>query len=288
MLNKKEDKGIIIFAVGDPQYGRLAYNLAITLKKAGEISITVVRTVRSLSHLSEDKLKYFDHIIDLPDDAPRGCGAKLWAYDLSPYQKTLLLDADMLWLPEKMPGEIFLDLEGIKFTSITEGFSPGEENKMYFFWADVKEIREKYDIKCERLYQWRSEVMYFERCTETKKFFATAKKIFKKPGLNSEKKFAGGTADELAVGIAAGVHNIEPHQYKWKPSYWHLMNNNAFPDLTKLYRDYYLVSFGARFATENSKLLYDRIVKATCYKLGLQHVFPLIAKKEYLRERQHI
>lgn len=287
--NMKQEKGIIIFAVGNPQYGRLAYNLALTLKGAGDCHITLVRSGNSLSHLSQEKFQYFDNIIELPDGAPQSCGAKLWAYDLSPYKKTLLLDADMLWLPEHSVGELFFDLDGVKFTAITEGYAPGDENKMYFFWADVDEIREKYDIKSEKLYQWRSEVMYFEKCDETKAFFKSAKKIYLKPGLKSEKMFANGTADELAIGVAAGVHDIHPHQYKtWKPSYWHLLNNNNFPPFGQLYRDYYLVSFGARFASENSKLLYDRLVKASCYKRGIQHVFPLIAKKEYLKERQTI
>lgn len=282
------EKGFIIFAVSHPQYGRLAFNLALTLKNAGPCNITVVRTERSLNHLNEDQQEIFDNIIDLPSNVPMGCGSKLWAYDISPYKKTILLDADMLWLPEKKPDDLFTQLDGIPFTAITEGYEPGDVNKMYFFWADTNEIREKYDIKSDKLYQWRSEVVYFERSKEVAAFFKTAKKAFIKPGLTSEKLFGDGTADELALVIAAGVHDIHPHQYKWSPSYWHLMNNGQIPEFNKLYRDYWLVSFGARFASQNSKLLYDRLVKAACYKMGLQHVFPLIAKKEYLKARQHI
>ncbi len=283
------EQGVIIIAVGDPQYGRLAYNLALTIKAAGPAHITVVRTSKSLAHLNEQRLNFFDNIIDLPTDAPLGCGAKIWAYDISPYKKTLLLDADMLWLPEKMPGDLFFELDGTPFTAITEGYDPGDVNNAYFFWANPAEIRERYTITADKLYQWRSEVMYFERCAQTRAFFTTAKKVYRKPMLTSEKLFANGTADELAIGVAAGVHNMHPHKYKWSPSYWHLLNGSNFPGLGTLYANYWLVSFGARWATENSKNIYNRLVKAACYKIGgVQHVFPLISKKEYLKERQHI
>lgn len=277
-----------MFACGHQNYGRLAYNLCLTLKNAGDCHITVVRTERSLNHLSNEQLSYIDNIIDLPDGVPVGCGAKLWAYDLSPYKKTLLLDADMLWLPNKTPTELFSELDGVSFTSITEGYEPDDINKMYFFWANPDEIKEKYKIASDRLYQWRSEVMYFERSKEIAAFFKTAKKAYLKPGLLSEKKFGEDTADELALVIAAGVHDIHPHQYKWAPSYWHLLNNGNIPEFGKLYREYWLVSFGARFASLNSQNLYNRLVKAACYKTGMQHVFPLIAKKEYLKNRQNI
>lgn len=283
-----KEKGILIFSVGHPQYGRLAYNNALTLKNAGQCNIAIVRTENSLNHLSIEQQEIFDYIIDLPDGVPVGCGAKMWAYDISPFEKTILLDADMLWLPEKKPDQLFDELEGVSFTAITEGYDPGDVNKLYFFWANVDEIREVYPIESDRLYQWRSEVMYFERSEQIEDFFATAKAAYLSPNLKSEKSFGEVTADELALVIAAGVHDIHPHQYKWWPSYWHLMNNGQIPEFGKLYREYWLVSFGARFASQNSKQLYDRLVKAACYKMGVQHVFPLIAKKEYLKSRQHI
>ena len=286
------EKGFIIFAVAHPQYGRLAWNLALTLKNAGPCHVTVVRTERSLNHLNESQQEIFDNIIDLPDNVPMGCGAKLWAYDISPYEKTLLLDADMLWLPQKTPSELFAELNGVSFTAITEGYhnydGAHDINKMYFFWADPDEVKEKYPVAADRVYQWRSEVMYFERSEEVESFFQTAKAAYLSPGLKSEKSFGEVTADELALVIAAGVHDVHPHQYKWSPSYWHLMNGGQIPEFGQLYRNYWLVSFGARFASSNSKLLYDRLVKAACYKMGVQHVFPLIAKKEYLQSRQKI
>lgn len=290
-MNK--EKGIIFIAAGHPNYGRLAYNLAITIKAASSIPITVVRTDRSLSHLSERQLQLFDQIIDLPADVPIGCGAKLWANKLSPYKKTLLLDADMLWLPKLTPEDMFNSLENIPFTAISEGYwsydgAGNDINPKYFFWAAPEEIAKVYPIKSNKLYQWRSEVMYFEKGELVNKLFATARKVFLSPGLTSIQKYATGVADELGINVACAVHDIHPHEYKWSPSYWHMINGGHIPDFSKLYANHYLVSFGSNVATGNSKDLYNRLVKAACYKLGLQHVFSLQSKRDYLPERNKI
>lgn len=281
------NRGILIFALGHPYYGRLAFNLAVTIKSVENISITVVRTERSLAHLSARQLSVFDQVIDLPEGVPVGCGAKLWANEVTPYAQTLLLDADMLWLPKKQPSELFDQLLGTTFTAITEGYydyETGNHNihPKYFFWADPHEIKEKYKVKSSKLYQWRSEVMYFEKAG---KLFKTAQKVFLNHGLSSHKEYATGVADELGINVGAAVHDIHPHVFNWQPSYWHLMGGGMIPDFQTLYGKWYLMSFGGNTATGASKKMYDRLVKAACYKTGFQHVFALQSKIDYLKER---
>lgn len=278
--------GILIIAVGNPYYGKLAYNLAVSIKSVEDFPVSVVYSGQSLSHLSTAQLSVFNTLIPAKSDMPVGCGAKLWAYDLSPYKKTLLLDADMLWLPERKPSELFKELSEIKFTSITEGYWTKEEkdvNPVYFFWADPVEIAEKY--KVEKVYQWRSEVMYFIKDPLIKRFFRTAQKVFINSGLKTEAVYATGTADELGVNVSAAVHDLHPHRYKWKPAYWHLLNKGQYPDFGTLYSNYYLVSFGSNVASNTSRSFYDRIMKVASYKLGRRHLFPLISKRGLLPER---
>lgn len=168
MLNKT---GILIFACGHPFYGRMAYNLAVTIKAVEpDIPIAVVKTETSLCHLGPSQKNVFDFLIDCPPEVPVGCGCKLWAYDLSPFEETLLLDADMLWLPKRSPYTLIGQLpEDVEFTGITEGYHDYTENqshdvnKNYFFWADCNEIKTKYKIKAEKIYQWRSEVLFFRK-----------------------------------------------------------------------------------------------------------------------------
>lgn len=282
-------KGIIIVAVGHPYYSRLAYNLALTIKAVEkDFPIAVVQSRMSMEHLSATQKQIFDHIIDLPDDAPIGCGSKLWAYQLSPFKETLLLDADMVWLPKKSPSELFNEVKDVDFTGITEGYWTKEEsdiNARYFFWAKPEEIAKVYKTD-NKIYQWRSEVVYFKKNALISKFFKLAQKVFLKPGLSTIGYYAQGVADELGFNVSAAVHNIHPHVYKWQVSYWDRMNGMRMPPFDQMYSCYYLASFGSKDTTGEAKKFYDRIVKAACFKLGIQHIFPLYSKREYLPERQ--
>lgn len=271
--------GICIVAVGHAQYGRMAYNLAMTIKAVENIPIAVLYGGSGLQHLNENQKGIFDYIIEM--DAPQDCGAKLCVYDYSPFSKTLLLDADMLWLPRHKPSELFLELEGFPFTAITEGDSDNPAGH-YFFWGDLEEIRSKY--KVDKVYQWRTEVVYFEKSKKAASLFKLARKIHKNPGLKSVKKFGSGFPDELSINIACAVLGIEPHK-KWQPSYWPKMHRETVPPLTRLYEDYYLFSAGGNTAPPATQTFYNRLVKAQAPKVGRVHMFALQSKYTFLPER---
>lgn len=281
-------KGVIIMATGHPYYGKMAYNLALSIKAVENFPVCVVHSSQSLSHLSEEQRSVFDVLIELPDNVPMGCGSKLWAYDLTPFKETLLLDADMLWLPKRKPSDLFSELKNVDFTSITEGYWSKEEkdknkNPIYFFWADPNEISEVY--KVDKVYQWRSETIFFKKSELVEDLFKTAQRVFVNPNLKTEAAYATGTADELGLNVAAAVHDIHPHVYKWKPAYWHLLNKGAYPGFSELYSNYYLVSFGSNMASSISRQFYDRIMKVACMNTGKAHVFPLISKRGTIPER---
>lgn len=281
-----KEKGIVIIATGHPYYGRMAYNLALTVKAVEEFPVAVIYSGRALDHLSERQLSVFTDIISVPEDVPLRVATKLWINELTPFKKTLLLDADMLWMPKRKPSELFDELKEVEFTGITEGYYESEENKdinpLYFFWADPSEIQSVY--KTGKVYQWRTEVLYFKKSAKTDKLFRFAQKVFQNPKLKSIKMYADMIPDELAVNVSASVNGIEPHQFRWMPAYWHRLNGNVMPDIQAIY-SYYLVSFGSNNASGTVKKFYDRLMKAAAYKTGVQHLFPLHSKKSFLPER---
>lgn len=274
-------KGIVIVASGHPQYGRMAYNLAITIKAVEDFPVAVLHSGRGLAHLNDQQKGIFDYIIEI--DGPESCGAKLCAYDNTPFTHTLILDADMLWLPKKTPSELFQEMEGVKFTAISEGNSD-EPASHYFFWADLAEIRTKY--KVDKVHQYRTEVMYFEKCKEVKAMFKDAKKIHTKPGLLTIKKFAGGVPDELSVNIAAAIHGLEPHKERWRPSYWPKLHRETVLPLAQLYAEYFLFSAGGNTAPQATQTFYNKLVKAQAPKIGRVHLFALQSKYSFLPERE--
>jgi hypothetical protein len=274
-------KGIIIVATGNAHYGRLAYNLAVSIKSVEDFPIAVLYNGSALSHIGSHQIGVFDYVIEMDEWIAANQGSKMYCADYTPFSESLLLDADMLWLPNRKPSELFEELKDVDFTGITEG-KDTEPAKNYFFWADVGEIREVYGVAGD-IYQWRTEVVYFNE--KGKEIIRKANEITNNPRLKSIKLFAYTVADELGINIAAAMAGVAPHVYKWKASYWHLMNGNIIPEPKKLYDEYYLLSLGGNVSSGTIRKFYDSIMKASCYKLELQHVFPLKSKREYLKER---
>lgn len=272
--------GILIVATSLPGYGNLAYNLACSIRSVDTtIPIAVVWSERSLSHLTPEQAEIFTHKIQLPQLYRTGFGVKLHLDELTPFDKTLCLDADMLWLG-KEPAALFAELEGTSFTCITEGDSD-KPNKKYYFWAEPQEIKEAYGV--ERIYQTRSEVMYFEKGTEV---FKTARELQPETKLKTIRKFGQWIPDELYFNIA--IAQLGLNILPFMPAYWARLHGEVMPNLSVLYREYYLLSFGSNAASPIMKRAYDNVMKVVCNKLKLLYVFKLKSKKEWAPGRLKI
>ncbi len=314
------ERGILLLVYGHPYYGRMAYNLACTLKANDpEIPVAVAHSGKALTHLGADQKAIFDAIIDISPSLAGGWAPKLHLYDLSPFNETLFLDADMAWLPFRTPTQLFDRLKDVEYTGITEGWfdytaqekyletkasleNASEEdkprfieqlkveeslmdktNQMYYYWADLKEIKEVYKTT-GKIYQWRTEVVYFKKTPTVRKMFEKAQKIHKNPRLKTIIKFGESTPDELAINISTNLSKLEPHQEKWTPVYWHRLYNNRVPMMNEL-QTWYAVGFGGNYAGGSLIKLHDQVVSYAMKKLNKQHVFTLHPKKDFLVER---
>lgn len=271
-------RGIIIIATGLPGYGNLAYNLACSIKAVEDIEIAVVWSERSLSHLTDGQQGIFNYKIQLPQLFRTGFGVKLHLDELTPFSHTLCLDADMLWLGKK-PSGLFSELEDTAFTCITEGDSD-KPNKKYYFWAEPEEIKSVYQVS--RIYQTRSEVMYFERSD----VFIKARELKPELKLKSIRRFGIWLPDELYFNIAVALLKIELKPFM--PAYWARLHGEIMPNLSVLYNDYYLLSFGSNAASPIMKRAYDNVMKVVCNKLRLPYIFKLKSKKEWAPGRLKI
>lgn len=282
-MQERNGRGIVIFACGNPLYGQAAYNLAMTIKRMGNVEIAVMFNGQGLSFLSQDQLEYFDHVIHIDEAIPASTICKLYANEYTPFKDTLLLDADMLWLPFKNPNALFDLLQGITITGITEGKEDHLPLPQYFFWAAVEEIREKYQIK-SMIHQWRTEVMYFNE--EGGKIIERAKDICITHDLKTVKNFAHRVPDELGVNIATAEAGIGPHEYRWIPAFWATRHGNRVPALQELdNQGYYLMSFGSNVNNQTIKGVYDIIMDNSCSHFGRTHIFRLQDKKTHIPER---
>lgn len=267
-------RGIILIATGHANYGNMAYNLALTIKAVEHIPIALIYSGPALGHLNENQKEIFDFIIELPAQFRQGFGTKLHLDQLTPFEKTLFLDVDMLWLQRK-PSELFDSLSGTSFTCITEGSSDAVNNQ-YYFWADLKEIQTAYNV--EKVWQIRSEVLYFEKGC---KVFKKARDLKPENKLKTIRKFGDKIPDELYFNIALAVMGIDPHKANWMPAYWSRLHGEIMPKLSSLINDYYLLSFGSNVASPVMKRTYDNVMQLVANKLRLPYLFRLKSKKEW-------
>jgi hypothetical protein len=289
---KNKNKGIVLIATGHPYYGRMAYNLSMSIKAIDpDFPICIIHSERSLNHLSESQRRFFDQMILLPEEKVKGFACKLHLDELSPFEETLFLDADMAWLPKRSPNDLMNELSEAEYTGITEGYfnietrDRSEVSKKYYFWADIDEIIKMHELTKGKIYQWRSEVIYFKKTDNVRSFFATAREVYANHGLKSIIMFGNQIPDELGINISAAIHHIEPHQYKWIPALWPRLHGNNTTNFEEIYNRYYLLSCGSNYATGDIKKLYDRVIKCAANKFHTQHVFPLIDKKSFIPDR---
>jgi len=281
--------GILIIATKHPYYGRTAFNLACSIKAGNkDCPVAVLHSGRGLAHLSEYNKEIFDYAIEMPEHDYR-VGTKLFCIDYTPFENTLVIDADNLWFQKRNPVDLFKELENFDFAAISEGyidFSTGhnELRTDYFMWANVDEIKNAYGLT-GKMYQFRSEVLWFKKTERIEQMFKTAQDIFLNPKINIM-KFGGVVPDECPLNIACSMYGIEPHSYKWQPCFWDRIHKNESKKDARLYEKFWLMSTGGNNVTSYCVKLYNRLAGAACYKLGLQFLFTLQPKKRVIEERK--
>lgn len=293
-----KEQGILIVAIGHPYYGRMAHNLAVTIKTVQpDISISIAHDGKALSLLGQyDLTKVFDQQILIPTEMFTTNGVvtpfkvKLFLYDLSPYLKTLYLDADMIWLMRK-PQELFDEFNGCNFTAISNGYTDcvtGAKKLLenYTSWADTTEMIAAYNMK-GRLYQMRSEMLYFAKCDSIKNFFDTAKDVAENIKIKHT-KIANSVADELAFNIASAVTEIYPHKEQYCPIYWFFVHHREWNDKKKLYEKYFAMSVGGNAVPPYIASLYNQIASARFNSAGIKYPYKLTAKRTWLPERKSL
>lgn len=172
-------RGIVIIALGSPQYGRLAANLASSIRyKDKDINIHLVHTAQSVSHLTEKHKALFSSFAECPpqyytkNDKAVYLKAKTCIYELSPFDETLMLDADMIWFGSKSATNLFDELKDVDFTIQNRNYFDLGSDKLdekYSDWCNIKEVKEKYNTT-GRFYHLHSEFIFFNAAKATNSF----------------------------------------------------------------------------------------------------------------------
>lgn len=284
--------GILILALGHPFYGDMAANLAMSLKFSGCPKIHLVYHGNALSRLSEQKLAFFDSMSECPQEAIMKNGkvayfkAKTWMYELSPFQETLFLDADMIWFGNRGRNvhTLIESLKGVEWTiQNRERFDLAKpEVNPKWMWGSVPELREKH--KVGYLYSLHSELVWFKRSDRVKAYFEKVKEIFDNPPITAN-AFAGDIADEFAFAMACLQLDMHPHETPFLPVYWYKLDARHGTEISRLKEKFYAWSAGGNNMSPLEIRKYETMVNGYAYQMRIPGKFKLHKKLTYLRER---
>jgi len=288
-------KGVIILALGHSNYGNYAIQLCRSIKAVDEsANITLLYNDSAITHF-KNNTSIFDNVIEVPREfyitngLPDYVKAKTYLYELSPYDETIYIDADVIWLPQRKISELFNELSNTDIIISNRGKELLKDSKKGFIhWADPEEIREVYGTK-GNIYNLSSEFIYFKKCNKVELFFDYAIVAYFNPKIKY-KKFAHHLPDELAFIIAmiqTGIEFISP----FTPFYWEqfeVKSTRKTKPVFQIYKEYYGYSMGGNINTTNQEQIYNNIAALSNNKFKVKGYFPAKSKKNWLIERKDL
>lgn len=278
-------RGVLLIALGHENYIKMAVNLAASIRSSDpEVSICLVHDGK-YSVLEPVERGLFDRQIKCPDQHCTTNGAADWIkaktriYELSPYQQTLFLDVDMVWLMDRPVSALLNELDGVDFSIMNTG--PSEK----CYWAEPDDLRRAVGPD-HPMYIFYSELVYFEKGDRSKGFFKKVKQAFDKPVVPSRTFGSSALPDELAFIIASLQTGVLPHKNNWLPIYWHFRDKaKRHLQPFQLAKEYYGYSIGGNVTPEYAKAHYNNLTAHYAKIMGIKQPYQVRDKRSYIMER---
>jgi hypothetical protein len=298
--SQSQDRGILLIALGAPEYGCMAANLAASIRFGDpDIPIHLMHTDSSVSHLSAAHLALFTSMAVCPVEyyttSYRGgraieyIKAKTHLYDLTPYEETLFLDVDMYILPTSRMSVVMAQLSAIcHFTIENRGYADlslpdSKLDPQYSNWVNILDVKKHYQTR-GRFYHLHSELIFFKKNERNQQFFDTVREVYDTRPVPWA-VFDGAVPDEYAFDIATCITSQYPHQDHYIPIYWHGMDGRR--DWNKeIVKNYIGFSLGGNFIpiwVSQKIAAYKQLYKQA---LKLSHLFHELPKRRWNLKRR--
>jgi hypothetical protein len=200
-------QGYIILACDDNKYRDMAINLARSLRVFDPCRPVCLIHDNKIDITEECRRLFHDFVLIEKNPEFVGVMNKVRLYDLTPYDQTMYLDADMLLMRPNMFAYWEL-LNGQYFNMTGDKCVTG-----HWYSRDVAEIVRKF--KLPYMVMMNSGVFYFEKSIRAKRVFDRAIELFRlyKEELSAiHRGRPGQFADEPIFGVVMGEQRLEPVQ----------------------------------------------------------------------------
>lgn len=286
--------GVIIIAAGHSYYGECAANLAMSLLATDKnLPIHLIHQGKALARI-QDRLHFFTSMQECPSEAYMKNGfirpfkIKTFIYDLSPFDNTLFLDADIIWMNRPVLELIKSELADVDYSIQNRGrFNLKDNQKQKYFWAKYEDVQKKYGhLEKPYLYSLHSEFIWFKKTERNKQYFDLVKKMYDNPPVHPE-VFAGDVADEMPYAMASIEMDFHPHKTPFVPVYWQQLDKNDGMEIPVIQKKYYGYSVGGNSHPRIVEEKYNILARAYASQNGLSPQL-LKKKKGLLPERNRM
>ena len=302
MTKKKAENsthGIVLMAFNKPAYGKMAFNMALTIKHYNPaIQIQLIHDQSALSHLNERHKAFFDiftsvYESDIWDEVPAATPvrklnyrtgfnpgkAKASLYKYLAFDHNIYLDVDGVAIKDLQPLFDLCIEKGQHYYCQTVGHHTIDQGRdfkaMQWAWAD--DIWAHYQLTPGTvLPATNSSFSYIRKCKESEELYAQVLENFTTGAMPLQKlrlKWGGTYPDELALNVALAQKGINP-DLGMHPVYFNIRTIGK--DFSHLNENYYVLGvFGGKGFTHSSVTAhYDRIVHSASIKeLGVNIQF---------------
>lgn len=283
--------GVCIIAIGYELYGSYALNLAISLKAYDQnVKIALLCDPESISHLTGEEKLFFDEFVFIPhsdytiDGKKEYMRVKLMVNKYTPFDRTIYLDADNIWLDKKISwlfGEMLYKDFYIGMNAFFDVKKRKTSKNGYTYWCrDENECCNYHKIKLF-LPQTVSGFFYFEKSFKTDLIFEKALLVY------DDKKapcdpFAGCRPDEYCFNVALG--SIDYTQPGYNPIYFDKLHG-SIPG-AEIYSNYFGIAIGGNRVSKETQTTYDKLVNKYATMVGLEKRHYYVAKSKVIPERK--
>ena len=273
--------GILLIGIGHKNYGCMAANLAMSLRANGcDLPITLVTQPETITRLDDaykalfTDIKYIEpHCYTLKDNTECYIKAKAHMDELTPYDYTLFIDADVIMINNHSINAEIEKLKGIDFTIKNKGL-----NNKFSIWADMDKVVSEYKLEDKDIYEIHSEFIWWKKGQPAMAKWAENFENLKVAPTN----FAGCIADELPLFISMAQTDTKPHMLAYNPIYWFNQDSKNQKRIKDMKEDGYCgLSIGGNMISEIQQTSYDILVTIYSKMFNMKLIFKSQQKKRW-------
>lgn len=285
-------KGVCIIALGYQLYGESAYNLALSLKAFDpDCKIALLTDDKATESLHASCMEFFDTIIQVPDEYVKvGAGkqyqrAKLCVDLLSPFDETMLIDADTIWFDRPISwlmGEVSAASGDIQ-VPCNSWFNYSKRRvtrASYTFWGEPVIICERYKVR--NLPQTLTGIFFFRKGEFSSQVFKRAREVYDEKGSPCI-VWANGKPDEFCLNVALAEKGVMPPEKQWV--YFKQTCGSMLPEA--VLTNYWGLAMGGSIIGRNLAEIFNRLVNKYSIKMkrpeNLRYYHK--DKKDHVKER---